>query len=237
MKIWKKILIINLLITLAIMSFFTCTALPYLSGVTENVEYQKYQKPLPLCCAIAEEYIVVKYARAGEPLKFIVRIGVPINESDLGYSGEGWIDYVEVYGTATNNSYTLLANCSREEVDRISCWGDYDYNRSCYLSLYQGYGFEVYIHYENKTECPLLLMNPHNTTDDSIIYDVDVYAAGYYTKIIRTYHNITRYDILISHLGHGLLYSAIAFVVIWILVFLVWAIAYHIISFIKWLKR
>ena len=323
MKIWKKIVIINLIITLAIMSFFTCTALPYLHGVTENVEYQEYQKPLPICCAIAEaeEY--------SEPLKFRVHIGVPINESDLGYSGKGWVDYVEVYGKVTNNSYILLANYSRGQAERISCWManhseyvgyGYEFNREydnnsynfkpltisstynyshpifqgnyvfdipdeCWQDYQNGYdkvyvndyGYAVMVvkesdreylnftgYYYEKTDSrvyvydstkmdwilrpdengtsydgyfPLVIFRAFVRTNLYYNYHtLDVYAIGYFTKIEITYYDVICYGYLISQLEQGLLFSAIAFVVVWVLVFIVWVIAYHIIGFIKWLK-
>jgi hypothetical protein len=231
MKIWKKILIVNLVVTLAIMSFFIYRALSYLHGKEVKVEYQKYQKTLALWLTYADEHL-----STGSIGVVIVVLTNDVYAPRPQYKYDedfDWLKYVEVYGETIDNSYILLANGSGSEIRQAVFCG---YNGS----IYDGNEFNVNINYENKTECPLILTNPRNGSDAQgrlIRYDIDVYAVGYYSKPIYTYYDVMRYDILIINIYYGLFYSAIAFILVWVIAFIVWIVAYNIIGFVKWLKR
>lgn len=240
MKIWKKILVVNLVITLVIMSFFICVALPWLHVQVERLEYQKYQKTLALRLAYADEYLSDIELSTGIKIKLTVRIEVLTNNVNAPYpqykndEDADHLKYVEVYGKTIDNSYILLANGTGSQIRQpMVC----SYNGSSY----DGDTFGINEYYENKTECPLLLTNPRNGSDAYgrlIRYDIDAYAVGNYGKYVTVgYDDVICYGYLIECIYRGLLYSAVAFAIVWILVFIVWVIAYHVIGFVKWLKR
>lgn len=245
MKVWKKIVIVNLVVTLVIMGFFIWIGLHGL--YVEDIKldhYEKYQKlqsiygpydPGPFW----DDYIVIQ-------IDVYLRFGTIDDYAGYPFGYDGYptgiiperelFEYIEVYGKAKNNSYILLDNRTKDD----SCFKHY-YN----YDYYEKEEFIVGLQYKNITECPLLLTNPHYERVDTIAwsginvtkYDGDIYAVAYFNKPIYVKQVFVAYGYITEQIYQGLYYSAIAFVIIWILAFIIWVITHNVISFVKWLKR
>jgi hypothetical protein len=321
MKIWKKILIVNIIITLAIMAYFVIPVIPYLIGKEAKYSIIECSTNLQVkeAHAIFDKsydkwfiYVIVSvnndsitkveiHMKTINDSYILFSRGyrkVPFNPGDEkeGYFYKG--EYIVWGRTYDKNSYNfkpLTISSTHNYSHPVfqgnyvfdipdECWQDYqngydkvyvnDYGYAVIIAKesdrehlnFTGYYYEktdsrVYMYDSTKMDWilrpdengtnyngyyPLVILRQDIDTfvqtngDMNIYYNyhtLDAYAIGYYNKTEITYYDVIRFSLLITQLGYGLLFSAIAFVVVWVLVFIVWVIAYHIIGFIEWLKR
>jgi len=251
MKIWKKILIVNLAVLLAIMGFFVWLAsFGFNVEVEEFDHYEGYQKLMrttygpyiaTIFQGITDDYDEV--AVRVEVYLYYDIVDNPKHSSQYGGWPQGkmsegfWINYVEVYGKAVNGSYILLDNRSRttdRQIDPYYEWlSPYDNKHEFTVCIWSGYRKDI-------IECPLLMENPRYEIFESqnvIKYDADVYIVAYFDKPVYVKKTYTAYGYVAEQIYDGLYYSSIATVIIWALTFIVWVITRNVTGFVKWLKR